>query len=94
MLLPPKGARVTGRAAAEEFMSNFPPVTQFRLTNLTVEGSGDMAVVYGALRLVMTGPDGSIIEDTGKYIEIRRKVGDRWLIAYDIFNSDLPLPTP
>ena len=91
--LPPNGPSVTGRAAIEEFMTNFPPVTQFHITNVTVEGSGDMAYVHGTLHLVMTGPDGSTIEDTGKFIEIRRKVGDRWLLAYDIFNSDLPLPT-
>lgn len=94
VLLPPNAPSVTGRAAIEEFLTNFPPVTQFRLTNVTVEGSGDMAYVHGTIHLVMTGPDGNTIEDTGKFIEIRRKVGDRWLLAYDIFNSDLPLPTP
>ncbi len=94
VLLPPNAPSVTGRAAIEEFLTNFPPLTQFRLTNVTVEGSGDMAYVHGTLHMVMTGPDGSTIEDTGKYIEIRRKVGDRWLLAYDIFNSDVPLPTP
>ena len=34
------------------------------------------------------------IRDTGKYIEIRRKQQDgSWLIAIDIWNSDLPLPS-
>lgn len=94
VLLPPNEPSITGHAAIEEFMINFPPVTQFDLANVTVEGSGDMAYVHGTGYLVMTGPDGSTIEDTFKFIEIRRKVDDRWLIAYDIFNSDLPLPTP
>ncbi len=94
VLLPPNGPIVTGRAAIEEFFANFPPVTQFHLTNVTMEGSGDMAYVQGTVHMVLTGPDGSDIEDTGKFIEIRRKVGDRWLLAYDIFNSDLPLPMP
>ena len=93
VLLPPNAPSVTGRAAIEEFLTNFPPVTQFSLTNLSVEGSGDMAYVHGTVHLVMTGPDGNTIEDTLKFIEIRHKVGDRWLLAYDIFNSDLPLPT-
>ena len=94
VLLPPNHASVTGRAAIEEFAATFRPITQMHLTNVTVEGSGDMAYVYGTLHMVMTGPDGSSIEDTGKYIEIRRKVGDQWLLAYDIFNSDTPLPIP
>ena len=93
IVLPPNGPSVTGRAAIEEFMASFPPITQFHITNLAVEGSGEIAYVHGTLHMVMTGPDGSAIEDTGKFIEIRRKVGDRWLLAYDIFNSDLPLPT-
>ncbi len=93
VLLPPNAPSVTGRAAIEEFLNNFPPVTQARLTQVTVEGSGDMAYVHGTGHMVMTGPDGNTIEETLKFIEIRRKVGDRWLLAYDIFNSDLPLPT-
>ncbi len=94
VLLPPNAPTVTGRAAIEEFFTNFPPITQFHLTTVTIEGSGDIAYVHGTAHLVMTGPDGSTIEDTAKFIEIRRKVGDRWLLAYDIFNSDLPLPMP
>ena len=94
VLLPPNAQSVTGRAAIEELLSNFPPVTQFHLTIVTAEGTGDMAYVHGTFHMVMTGPDGSTIEDTGKFLEIRRKVGDRWLLSYDIFNSDLPLPTP
>jgi uncharacterized protein (TIGR02246 family) len=94
VLMPPNAPSVTGRAALAEFFATFPPVTQMDLVSVAVEGSGDMAYVYGTVHMVMTAPDGSTIEDTGKYIEIRRKVGDRWLLAYDIFNSDLPLPMP
>lgn len=94
VLLPPNHASVTGRAAIEAFLATFPPVTQMHLTIVTVEGAGDLAYVRGTLHMVMSAPDGSTIEDTGKYIEIRRKVGGRWLLAHDIFNSDLPLPTP
>jgi len=94
VLLPPNSPSVTGRAAIAEFFANFPPVAQISTTNVAIEGSGDMSYVHGTFQMVMTGPDGSPIEETGKYLEIRRKVGDRWLLAYDIFNSDLPLPMP
>jgi len=35
------------------------------------------------------------IEDHGKFLEVRRKQADgSWLMVADIFNSDVPLPTP
>ncbi len=40
-------------------------------------------------------PEGAAepVQDRGKYVEIRRKQADgAWLIAVDIFNSDLPIP--
>jgi uncharacterized protein (TIGR02246 family) len=94
VLLPPNAPSVSGRAAIQEFLATFPPVTQIHITPVTVDGSGDLAYVHGTFHMVMTGPDGSDIEDTGKFLEVRRKVGEGWLLAYDIFNSDLPLPMP
>ena len=94
VLLPPNAPAQTGRTAIQEFLAGFPPITAFSLTNVNVEGSGDLAYVRGSYQMAMTGPDGGAIEDTGKFIEIRRKVGDAWLMAYDMFSSDLPLPSP
>ena len=35
------------------------------------------------------------VHDEGKFVEIRRKEPDgMWLVAVDIFNSDLPPPAP
>jgi len=33
--------------------------------------------LHGTFHMAMTGPDGSSMEDMDKFIEIRRKVGDR-----------------
>lgn len=35
------------------------------------------------------------VKDSGKYVEVRRRQADgRWLVAVDIFNSDVPIPAP
>ncbi|HKY61624.1 MAG TPA: DUF4440 domain-containing protein [Gemmatimonadota bacterium] len=57
---------------------------------LEVEVRGDLAIVRGRYRLRGVGVAGPV-EDTGKMLEIWRKREDgRWLLARDIWNSDLP----
>jgi uncharacterized protein (TIGR02246 family) len=95
LVLPPNGPAVQGRAAIAGFFRSFPPVSNFQLTNITVDGRGDLAFVHGRYSMTLTMPDGSQVADSGKYLEIRRRQPDgRWLLAYDIFNSDVPLPQP
>jgi ketosteroid isomerase-like protein len=46
------------------------------------------------MTIVPPGAPGPV-NDSGKYVEVRRKQSDgSWLIAVDIFNSDLPAPQP
>jgi len=59
------------------------------LTTDTVIQSCDLATEVG--RYTIAGVE----NDKGKYAVTWRKVGDRWLIAVDIFNSDsAPAPAP
>ncbi len=94
ILLPPNQPLVQGREAILAWAEAFPPLTEFDLTLVEVDGYGDLAYVRGMGTMTMT-PEGAPepIKDTVKYIEIRRKQDDgSWLIAIDIMNSDLPLP--
>ena len=52
----------------------------------------DLAYVLGTYTMTIVPPGApGPIEDSGKYIEIRRRQPDgSWLISTDIFNSDLP----
>lgn len=100
-LMPPGGPSVAGRPAIEAFMAAFPKVTEMRFDFHEIDGRGDLAFVRGAYRMTMEIPGvPGPVTDKGKFIEIRRKQADgRWLIASDIFNSDvpppvLPAPTP
>ena len=94
VLMPPNQPIVQGREAILTWMEAFPTLTEFSLIDVEIDGCGDLAFVSGTLSM-MIAPEGvpEPIQDTGKFIEIRRKqVDGSWLIAVDIFNSDLPLP--
>jgi ketosteroid isomerase-like protein len=92
---PPHDRAVKGRAAIQAWLEKFPPITAFKATNVKVEVRGDLAYVLGTYTMTIAPPGASgPVNDTGKYVEIRRKQPDgSWLIAVDIFNSDLPADT-
>ena len=90
--MPPNTGIVEGRAAIRAWIAAFPPTSDFSLTPSEIDGRGDLAYVRGTYAFKIVGPDGHQVgEDHGKFLEIRRKQPDgEWLIAADIFNSDVP----
>ena len=91
-LMAPNSETLEGRGSIEAFTKEFIATgakLQFEL--LTVHESADLCASVG--RYVMTFP-GDAPEDRGKFIEVWTRQGDgSWLIADDIFNSDLPPAT-
>jgi uncharacterized protein (TIGR02246 family) len=89
-LNPPNQAAVRGRAAiqnwAKEMMGVF---TSMTLAPSESAISGNIA--YEAGTYVGTMASGS---DRGKYVVVLKRMGGQWLIAHDIFNSDMPPPPP
>lgn len=93
VLMPPNHAAVRGPDAIQEFMSSFPPTTAFDLQGDEIDGCGDLAYVRGTYSMTLAPEGAEPVEESGKYVEIRRKQPDgRWLLAVDIFNSNEPLP--
>ena len=92
LLMPPNGPAVQGRAAIEAFFAAFPPFSGLTLNAVEIDGRGDLAFVRGIFSMTMEIEGMPPVQETGKYIEIRRKQTDgSWLITADIFNSDTPL---
>jgi uncharacterized protein (TIGR02246 family) len=91
ILCPPNQPAVKGRAAIKAWMEAFPPITEFKVTDVRVEGHGDVAYAHGVYELTMTPPGAPRpVKDTGKYLDVRKKQKDgRWLYSVDMFNSDL-----
>ncbi len=91
VLNPPNEPAVKGRAAIRAWFEKF-PLTDFKPSNVKVEGRDDLAYVLGTYTMTIAPPGApGPVNDSGKYVEVRRRQPDgRWLIAVDIFNSDLP----
>ena len=66
-------------------------VAQIALTVTVDETEGNMAQGTGTYEL--TASDGSHV-DHGKWMNVSKRVGGEWEIQCDIWNSDMPLPTP
>ena len=90
--MPPNAAIVEGRAAIQKALDAFPPMSEFSLTPIEIDGRGDLAYVRGTYAMTIVGPDGHEVgKDHGKFVEIRRRQPDgKWLIVIDMYNSDVP----
>lgn len=93
VVMSPNEGMVRGRAAIREWLGSFPPLTEFTLADDRIEGVGDLAYAIG--RYVLAVAIEGVPADTGKYVVVLRKQDDgAWKLSVDIFNSDIPLPTP
>jgi len=94
VLMPPNAPAPKGRAAIEEFFKGMfaQGARNLKLVQTSAVGSGANGYEAGTYEFDL-GPAGAPIHDKGKYIiGMRRAADGKWLIAYDIFNSDLPCP--
>jgi uncharacterized protein (TIGR02246 family) len=91
-LMPPNEPALAGRAAIESWMKGLPPVKDFALNVVEVQGHGDLAYTRGTYSMTITPPGApGPVKDNGKFVEVRRRQKDgSWQIITDIFNSDLP----
>jgi uncharacterized protein (TIGR02246 family) len=89
---PPNEPAVTGRVAIRAWLERLPPITEFKLNNVKVEGREDLAYVLGTYTMTMAPPGApGPIKDSGKFVTVLRRQADgRWLAAVDMFSSDLP----
>lgn len=93
VMMPPNMQTGRGRAAVREQLGGFPPIESISFDRVHIDGSGHLAYVHGNYSMTFALPDGTTMDDRGKYIEIwERQADGQWRITRDIFNSDLPAP--
>jgi ketosteroid isomerase-like protein len=61
-------------------------------TKVEVAQSGDLAYSVGTYRVSMDAPNGTRVDDEGKYVAVWKKVAGQWKMVADSYNSNLPLP--
>ena len=86
---------VRGQGAVREALTTFMQTPGFSLTfeptRIEIAQAGDLAYEVGTYRLQMEPPGGRV-DETGKYVSVWKKAGDRWEMVVDAPSTDLPTP--
>ncbi len=94
-LVPPNEPVVSGREAIEQWAREFHAAVTVEEVNPMVDSvrvAGDWAVCHGAWAMRLS-VDGESMIDTTRYVTIwEREPDGSWKVAYDTWNSALPLP--
>jgi ketosteroid isomerase-like protein len=92
-LMPPNYPLQQGHAALRAFIGywlNSAPMT-LATEPLRYDADGDLGYSFGRFTLTITMPDGSVVEDHGKYMDVAQRQADgSWKYVADMFNSDNP----
>jgi ketosteroid isomerase-like protein len=99
VLMPPNMTPTRGKEAIRAFFAEMNPVKPtLTLRADSVWANGSAAVEQGRWRWKWPAgvplPPGAGAVDSGKYIVRWVNEGGKWLMAQDIWNSDVALPTP
>jgi ketosteroid isomerase-like protein len=92
VVMPANAPTIRGRDGVRALFASYPPLSGGGLTIDTIVVRGDIAYVRG--RYAVQFADSTIPADSGKYIEIRRRIDGEWLIIEEASNSSVPLPQP
>jgi uncharacterized protein (TIGR02246 family) len=98
-MMAPNAPAAVGRAAITAALATMAGTKpSLALTTVSVEASGPLAVETGTWTFSLMTPGAKEpIKDNGKYVTSWRKVGDKWMLVNNIWNSDnmaTPMPAP
>lgn len=96
IVAPPNAPEVKGKEAIEKLWQSFIDLgkASVKLNIVNTVVSGKLAVVYQTYQFEAAMKNGQEIKDNGKSVVVYEEQEDgSWLIIYDTWNSDLPLPT-
>jgi uncharacterized protein (TIGR02246 family) len=97
VVMPPGAPPLRGHAAIRQYLVKDIAGSQAAGITLVLGSVNDVGVsgnlAWHSGTYSVTNKSGATI-DTGKYLEARRKVGGKWQIIRDIWNSDTPSAAP
>lgn len=86
---------VQGRAAIEAYWKGAIEqggVRDAAVETFTAESSGDVGYEIGSFVLTVNGPDGTPVQEHGRYVELLRRGADgKWYSTAGIWNSAPPV---
>ncbi|HEV8357114.1 MAG TPA: nuclear transport factor 2 family protein [Gemmatimonadales bacterium] len=95
-LMRPNAPVAVGREAIKAALNEFVPMKpELKLTAQSVVANGPVAIEQGVYAMSFTPPGApGPINETGKYLVHWQLVDGKWLLAADIWNSDVPMAPP
>ena len=89
--MPPNAAAAHGSAAIlAQLQGSKEQAPKIKIALTSAETTGDQGYAIGTYEIMAA--DGSSM-DHGKWMNVSKKAGGKWMIQCDIWNSDKPLPT-
>lgn len=83
------GDAIRGRRNILDWLERFPPIAEWQLTNIEIDGAGEVAYVRGSYTMLLS-PRAKVPFDQGKYLEVWRKQADgAWKVIRHIFASEI-----
>jgi ketosteroid isomerase-like protein len=91
-MFPPNSSLASGKDAIKKVWAGVIALPGFAISwepsTAVVSKSGDVAYTTGTYTFTANGADGKPAPDKGKYVAVWKKVGGKWKVVADIWNSD------
>jgi predicted ester cyclase/ketosteroid isomerase-like protein len=83
------GEAMRGRRSIVAWLERFPPISEWKLTDLEIDGAGEVAYVRGSYTMQLSSR-AKLPFDKGKYLEVWRKQADgTWKVIRHVFSSEI-----
>lgn len=83
------GDAVRGRNHIIQWLERFPPISDWQLTDVEIDGAGEVAYVRGSYTMLLS-PRAKLPFDKGKYLEVwRKQAAGGWKVIRHSFNSEI-----
>lgn len=83
------GESMRGRSNIQAWLNRFPPISDWKLTDVEIDGAGEVAYVRGSYSMLLSSR-AKLPFDHGKYLEVWRKQADgSWKVIRHVFSSEV-----
>ena len=83
------GEVMRGRRAITDWLNRFPPVVEWKLWDVQIDGAGEFACVRGKYSMEL-GARAKMPYDKGQYMEIwQKQADDTWKVTRHVYTSEL-----